>query len=91
MQRARNVAVTITREGYLELKSTETDEHYRGHPVAAAMWIALQQHDGQVDRAAAELADTWEIDYEQIRAYMDAWVNRLVSTGFMREENDISG
>jgi hypothetical protein len=83
---ADEVSVTITRDGMLELLDTGTGRRYRWHQVATAMWLALQQHGGRPDLAAAELAGHWEIDPTWMRADLDVWLGELQDVGLVRYE-----
>ncbi|HET6501547.1 MAG TPA: hypothetical protein VFG87_12360 [Amycolatopsis sp.] len=81
---APHVAVKITGDGRLELASAETGERYRFGPAETAMWIALWQHDGELEAAAAELANHWDADSERLRGAFDTWVRELHDVGLVR-------
>lgn len=83
---APGVRDTLLDNGYLELVSDETGRRYFCHPIGAAMWISLRDHDGQMDRAAQHLAEAWEADEKAVRADMGLWVDELCGAGLLRLE-----
>ncbi|MEU9191378.1 PqqD family protein [Streptomyces sp. NPDC048484] len=72
-------------DGQLEFAFEWADTSYRYHPAATAMWIALQQHDGLPDLAAAELAAAWDVDLDWVRAGLDAWLSELGAAGLIQD------
>jgi len=80
---ACDVTVTVAAEGCLEVLSRRAGAVFRFSPVATAMWIALQQHEGQLDLAAAELARNWQVDRAGVRAGLDQWMDELRDTGLL--------
>jgi hypothetical protein len=49
------------------------------------MWIALKQHNGDVDRAADVLSALWETDTEDTRYDIIALAGSLCSLGLLTE------
>lgn len=80
---AKDMAVTVTVNGCLELYSEWADEVYRYGPPTAAMWIALQQHVGQPDLAVQALARLWETDPVWVRFELDAWLGEMRAAGLL--------
>ena len=72
--------------GHLELFCTETGRHIDCEPVATAMWIALNQHDGHVGRAATMLAGLWRADPKDVRAEMTVWAGTLCAIGLLTDD-----
>ncbi|MFD3748545.1 PqqD family peptide modification chaperone [Nocardia sp. NPDC058633] len=60
--------------------------HLRCRPVGTAMWIALRQHDGDVDAAADMLASLWGTEPENVRADLGIWVGEMRDAGLVRDE-----
>ena len=83
---APGVRDTLLDNGYLELVSDETGRRYFCHPIGAAMWISLRDHDGRLDLAAHHLAEAWEADEKAVRADMGLWVEELCHAGLLRLE-----
>ena len=83
---APGVRSTLLDNGYLELVSDTTGRRYFCHPIGAAMWISLRDHDGRLDRAAHHLAEAWEADEKAVRADMGLWVDELCDAGLLRLE-----
>ncbi|MBO0656357.1 PqqD family protein [Streptomyces triculaminicus] len=82
-QPAPGVSVNIGTDGCLELRSDSTVRPgvYRWAPVCTAMWIALRQHDGDVDAAARTLASQWGTAPTDTRADLGIWVDELRDAG----------
>ena len=78
------VTTRVTEDGSLELLLETSRASFRCGPVAAAMWIALRQHDGHLTPAAEMLAHLWCTDPENTRTDMDIWVNELRDAGLVR-------
>ncbi|MFR9797761.1 PqqD family protein [Streptomyces sp. MS06] len=51
--------------------------------LCAAMWIALRQHGGDIDRAAAALAAMWNSESVIICAELEIWVDELRAEGLV--------
>ncbi|MBN9741122.1 MULTISPECIES: hypothetical protein [unclassified Amycolatopsis] len=80
---AHGVAQRMLPDGHLELVSSSRQVDCE--PVAAAMWIALKQHNGDIDSASAVLAELWETDVEDLRYDMIALAGSLCSLGLLTE------
>ncbi|MBP2327120.1 hypothetical protein JOF56_007505 [Kibdelosporangium banguiense] len=84
-----NTAVGVTQRmlpnGHLELVCHTTRRHVECAPAAAAMWIMLKQHDGDIDRAAAILAGHWNADPAEVRYDMVVLVGSLCAIGLLTE------
>jgi hypothetical protein len=78
--------VTVLADGYLELFSERTGTRFRCGPVGTAMWIALRQHDGNLDAAADMLAELWDRKPENMRADMEVWIDELRDVGLVHNE-----
>jgi hypothetical protein len=83
---APGVRDTLLDNGYLELVSDQTGRRYFCHPIGAAMWISLRDHDGRLDLAARHLAEAWEADEKAVRADLGLWVDELCDAGLLRLE-----
>ncbi|MQY09708.1 hypothetical protein [Actinomadura macrotermitis] len=80
------VEVTLLRDGSLRLFCEVTGADYTGEPAAAAMWVALVQHDGDSRQAADLLAETWDTDPAYTRASMEVWIEELCALSLVRLE-----
>lgn len=85
IQSAPGVTLRMLPNGHLELTCRTTHRTIDCEPVAAAMWIALKQHNGDLDRAAAVLAELWETDIEDTKDDMIALAGSLCSLGMLAE------
>jgi hypothetical protein len=85
IQTAPGVTQRMLPTGHLQLTCRATRREVECEPVAAAMWIALKQHNGDVDRASAVLAALWETDVEDTRYDMIALAGSLCSLGLLTE------
>ncbi|WP_326565402.1 hypothetical protein VSH64_26505 [Amycolatopsis rhabdoformis] len=85
IQTAPGVTQRMLPNGHLELTCRATRRHVECEPVAAAMWIALKQQNGDVDRAAAVLAALWGTDEEDTRYDIIALAGSLCSLGLLTE------
>ncbi|WAL67947.1 hypothetical protein ORV05_09300 [Amycolatopsis cynarae] len=85
IQTAPGVTQRMLPNGCLQLTCRSTRRQVECEPAAAAMWIALKQHNGDVDRASAVLAALWETDVDQIRQDMIALAGSLCSLGLLTE------
>ena len=61
------------------------NRHIECEPVAAAMWIALKQHNGDVDQAAITLSALWETNEDDTRYDLIALAGSLCSLGMATE------
>lgn len=77
---------TVMADGQLELFSEQSGSRFRCSRVGTAMWIALRQHDGNLDAAARMLATLWDRHPDHMKADMDLWVGELRDAGLMRNE-----
>jgi len=75
--------------GHLELFCVETGRHVDCDPIATAMWIALNQHNGRLDRAAAMLAGLWCADPDNLHDEMIAWAGTLCAIGLLTDRDDV--
>lgn len=85
IQTAPGVTQRMLPTGHLQLTCRTTHREVECEPVAAAMWIALKQHNGDVDRASAVLAALWDTDVEDTRYDMIALAGSLCSLGLLTE------
>lgn len=72
------VVATVSCSGDLELLVTSTGLRYRCSPMVTAIWIMLQQNDGQLDMTQAALADVWCTDFGTIRRSLDEALAPLI-------------
>jgi hypothetical protein len=77
------VTTNMLEDGQLELHSELANKRFRCDRVGAAVWIALRQHDGSCETAAATLADMWGTDQTDTQACVDLWVGALCDAGLM--------
>jgi hypothetical protein len=85
IQSVPGVTQRMLPNGHLQLTCRSTSRQVDCEPVAAAMWIALKQHHGDVDRASAVLAALWETDVEDTRYDMIMLAGSLCSLGLLTE------
>lgn len=85
IQTAPGVTQRMLPNGHLELTCRATRRQIECEPVAAAMWIALKQQNGDVDRAAAVLSGLWGTDEEDTRYDIIALAGSLCSLGLLTE------
>ncbi|GAA3463301.1 hypothetical protein GCM10018963_53140 [Saccharothrix longispora] len=85
IQTAPGVTQRMLPSGHLELFCRGTGRRVDCEPVAATMWIALKQHNGDVDRAGAALAAVWETDVEATRYDVMVFAGSLCSLGLLTE------
>jgi hypothetical protein len=71
--------------GYLQLFCHTTGRYVECEPAAAAMWIALKQNNGDLDRAADMLAELWGVDAGEARFDMVALTGSLCAIGLLTE------
>lgn len=55
-------------------------------PEAAAMWIALRVHDGNIRVAADRLAEAWEESSLIVRAELATWTEKWIMIGALFPE-----
>ncbi|CAM3293878.1 PqqD family peptide modification chaperone [Kibdelosporangium persicum] len=72
-------------DGRMELSGDGTIFHCG--PVGTAMWVALCQHDWQIDAAADLLAGLWRLDVENMRTDLVIWVDELWDAGVLRHHS----
>lgn len=80
------IVAKVTRNGQLELVSERSGMRYRFGATAAAMWIALQQQGGSLERAAGVLAWQWSADPAATRRDFDVWLEDMLRAGLVRVE-----
>ncbi|WP_409462969.1 hypothetical protein [Amycolatopsis sp. GA6-003] len=80
---APGVTQRMLPDGHLKLASTSREVDCE--PVAAAMLVALNQHNGDLDDASAVLAALWETDVEDLRYDLVALTGSLCSLGLLTE------
>ncbi|MEU0532541.1 hypothetical protein [Amycolatopsis tolypomycina] len=85
IQTVPGVTQRMLPNGHLQLTCRGTNRRIDCEPVAAAMWIALKQHHGDVERASAVLAALWETDVEDTRYDMELLAGSLCSLGLLAE------
>jgi hypothetical protein len=85
IQNAPGVTQRMLPDGRLEITCHTTNRRIDCEPAAAAMWIALKQHNGDVDRAATVLSALWETDVEDTRYDLIALAGSLCSMGLLTE------
>lgn len=80
--------VSVDADGRLDVITDPeaSARRYRCGPVGTAMWIALCQHDGDVQRAADALATMWATEPVNARADLDIWVDEMRDAGLVRTE-----
>ncbi|WP_205673190.1 MULTISPECIES: hypothetical protein [Amycolatopsis] len=82
---APGVTQRMLSNGHLELTCRTSNRHIECEPVAAAMWIALKQHNGDVDRAASTLSALWHTNEDDTRYDLIALAGSLCSLGMATE------
>ncbi|WP_275291331.1 hypothetical protein [Amycolatopsis sp. La24] len=82
---APGVTQRMLSNGHLELTCRTSHRHIECEPVAAAMWIALKQHNGDVDRAASTLSALWHTNEDDTRYDLIALAGSLCSLGMATE------
>jgi len=85
IQTVPGVTQRMLPNGHLQLTCRASARQIDCEPVAAAMWIALKQHNGDVERASAVLAALWETDVEETRYDMLLLAGSLCSLGLLAE------
>ncbi|MEU6459580.1 MULTISPECIES: PqqD family protein [unclassified Streptomyces] len=82
------IRVTVDANGHLDLlaRSDTGARRFQCGPVGTAMWIALRQHDGDVDAAAGTLAAMWGAAPVNTRADLDIWVEEMRDAGLVHNE-----
>jgi len=80
------LSVRVDAHGRLDVVSATPARHVRCGPAGTAMWLALRQHDGDVDGAARMLASLWDTEPANARADLDIWVDELRDAGLVRTE-----
>lgn len=86
IQTAPGVTQRLLPNGHLDLFCSETRRQVECEPAAAAMWIALKQNDGELDRAADMLATLWDADPADTREDLIALTGTLCAVGLLTEE-----
>ncbi|ONI91340.1 hypothetical protein ALI144C_01265 [Actinosynnema sp. ALI-1.44] len=76
------IQAAVSADGRMEL-SGAADIRFHCGPVGTAMWIALCQHDWQIDAAAVLLAGQWRLDVVNARADLEIWVAELWDAGLL--------
>lgn len=74
--------------GHLEIFCAETGRRVDCEPVATAMWIALNQHDGHLGRAAEMLAGLWRADPKDVHQDMIMWAGTMCAIGLLTDDGD---
>ncbi|WP_329572838.1 PqqD family peptide modification chaperone [Kitasatospora sp. NBC_01266] len=84
------LSVSVDMNGRLNVV-TETlpSSCFQWGPVGTAIWIALRQHDGDLDAAARTLAAVWETELVNTRADLEIWVEELRDAGLVRSEPSV--
>ncbi|MFF4349407.1 PqqD family protein [Streptomyces sp. NPDC001530] len=79
------VSVSVDADGCLQLVAETGGRHlrYECGPVGTSMWIALRQHDGNLDAAALVLAGLWGMAPSNVRADLDIWVEEMRDAGLL--------
>jgi hypothetical protein len=85
MQTAPGVTQRMLPNGHLELFCQETRRQVACEPIAAAMWIALKQHNGELDKAAEMLARLWQTDPMNTRDDLIVLAGTLCAVGLLVE------
>lgn len=85
IQTVPGVTQRMLPNGHLRLSCRGTNRQVECEPAAAAMWIALKQHNGDIDRASTVLAALWETDLEDTRYDMLMLAGSLCSLGLLTE------
>ncbi|MGW1506158.1 PqqD family protein [Streptomyces mirabilis] len=79
------VTATVLESGELLLLTSSGTTH-KFAPLAAAMWIALRQHNGNLGEAADALSVLWNSESVLIRAELEMWADELRAAGLIRTE-----
>ncbi|WNV85361.1 hypothetical protein [Umezawaea sp. Da 62-37] len=85
IQTVPGVTQRMLPNGHLRLSCRATNRQVECEPAAAAMWIALKQHNGDIDHASAVLSALWETDLEDTRYDMLMLAGSLCSLGLLTE------
>ncbi|MET7685490.1 PqqD family protein [Streptomyces sp. NPDC005423] len=80
------LSVSVDAHGRLDVVTAPPVRHVRCGPVGTAVWLALRQHDGDVEGAARMLAALWGTEPANARADLDIWVDELRVAGLVRAE-----
>ncbi|OIJ68220.1 hypothetical protein [Streptomyces mangrovisoli] len=83
------ISVRVDADGYLELVTRtpgRPDRRLRCPPTGTLMWITLRRCDGDIARAARQLAALWPTDPANARADLELWVEELRDAGVLRAD-----
>lgn len=73
----RGVIMTTMDDGGLVVLSERSGKLYRCNTTAAALWEALQLHDGSPEVAIADVADRYRVDVERVASDLDKLLTAL--------------
>jgi hypothetical protein len=74
-------------DGVLVLLSERTGKLYCCNATAAAMWVALDEHDGQLDAVVTTVAEQHQANPARVRADLDQLVEEWEKAGLVRSES----
>ncbi|PWK83218.1 coenzyme PQQ synthesis protein D (PqqD) [Lentzea atacamensis] len=83
----RGVNATEMDDGGLILLCERTGKFHRSNGSGAAMWTALASQDGDPDRAAAVIADKYQIDADRARFDLNQFIEQLREARLVRVES----
>ncbi|MFI6072051.1 PqqD family peptide modification chaperone [Actinoplanes sp. NPDC051343] len=84
-----DVTVALRADGTLELLVRHTGRRVVIDEPSAAMWMALRQHNGDVDLAAEALAPHWNRAPDQLRRNLADFVEELCRARLMLPVQDL--
>ncbi|MDX8053482.1 PqqD family peptide modification chaperone [Lentzea sp. BCCO 10_0798] len=80
------VSSTFLGGGGIAVLSERTGKLHVGNSTASAMWSAIVDHDGDVDRAAAAVATFFGVDNRKVKVDLEQLVGALKQAGLVRTE-----
>ena len=69
-------------EGDYVLMDMKSGKYLGLDPVASTVWESLAEH-GDLDRAAHDVCQSFEVELERARADVEAWVEEMVGKGVL--------
>ena len=72
-------------EGDFVLMDLENGTYLGLDPVASQIWQSLDEH-GDLQRAAEEVCQNFEVEFDHALADAEKWVAEMVSKGLLRSE-----
>jgi asparagine synthase (glutamine-hydrolysing) len=93
IRRGTNVRVLVepgvsssTHDGGLVVLSERTGKMHVGNLTTSVMWLALADHDGDVERAATAVARFYGVDHDKVKADLERLVDELAQARLVRTE-----